>query len=87
VSSTESFVFSFENDQDIHNMRIGRVTNTTCSVYDGCNYNGFFSFGDILFINGQKIYAGYNNCSYENIFSRRQAPIIEEIEVFSVAKK
>ncbi|CAB4399507.1 unnamed protein product [Rhizophagus irregularis] len=39
LSSTESFVFSFENDQDIHNMKMGRAINTDCSVYDHCHYD------------------------------------------------
>ncbi|GBB84616.1 hypothetical protein RclHR1_01120004 [Rhizophagus clarus] len=87
LTSTESFVFSFENDQDMHNMKIGKVTNSTYSVYDQRNYGGFFSFGGILYINGQYLYVAYNTNHYENIFDGKQYLIIEEIEVFSVAKK
>ncbi|RGB30040.1 hypothetical protein C1646_712199 [Rhizophagus diaphanus] len=87
LTSTESFVFSFENDQDINNMKIGRVTNSSYSVYDCYNYSGFFSFGNILFINGQKLHVGFNNNYYENIFGESKTPIIEEIEVFSVINK
>jgi hypothetical protein len=87
LSSTESFVFSFENDQDIHNMKIGRVTNSTYSVYDDCNYSNFFTFGGILYIIGQNLIVGHNVANYENIFGSKQSLIIEEIEVFSVIKK
>jgi hypothetical protein len=87
LSSIESFVFSFENDRDIHNMKIGRVTNTKFSVYDGCNYNDFFNFGDILYINGQNLIVGDSTRYYENIFGVFQTSVVEEIEVFSVAKK
>ncbi|CAB4410631.1 unnamed protein product [Rhizophagus irregularis] len=88
LTSTESFVFSFENDQDIHNMKIGRVNNdTSCSVYDHCNYDGFFSFGGILFIDRRNLNVGYNDAHYVNIFGEKKLLVIEEIEVFSVVKK
>ncbi|UZO14588.1 uncharacterized protein OCT59_006044 [Rhizophagus irregularis] len=87
LSSIESFIFSFENDQDIHNMKIGRVTNTTYSVYDNRNSNNFFNFGGDLYISEQNLYVGFNSAHYENIFGGGQSPSIEEIEVFSVIKK
>ncbi|EXX57668.1 hypothetical protein GLOIN_2v1842973 [Rhizophagus irregularis DAOM 181602=DAOM 197198] len=88
LSSTESFIFSFDNDQDIHNMKICRSLNTNCSVLDYCNYDKFFSFGDMLFIYEQNLFVGYNNDHYENNFGEKNSPyIIEEIEVFSVVKK
>ncbi|RGB24222.1 hypothetical protein C1646_747884 [Rhizophagus diaphanus] len=86
LSSTECFVFSFENDQDIYDMKIGRVTNSTYSVYDFCNYDSFFNFGGILFIDEQKLHVGYNNSHYVNIFGGSQSLTIEEIEVFSVVQ-
>ncbi|RGB24219.1 hypothetical protein C1646_726623 [Rhizophagus diaphanus] len=88
LSSTESFVFSFENDQDIHNMKIGRVTNTTYSVYDNRNSSKFFNFGCGLYISEQNLYVLFNNCHYENNFGEENSShIIEEIEVFSVVNK
>ncbi|PKB99448.1 hypothetical protein RhiirA5_505708 [Rhizophagus irregularis] len=87
LSSIESFIFSFENDQDIHNMKIGRVTNTTYSVYDNRNSNNFFNFGGDLYISEQNLYVGFNSAHYENIFGGGQSPSIEVIEVFSVIKK
>ncbi|EXX57669.1 uncharacterized protein OCT59_006042 [Rhizophagus irregularis] len=88
LSSTESFVFSFENDQDIHNMKICRSLNTNRSVLDYCNYDKFFSFGDMLYIYEQNLFVGYNNSHYENNFGvENSSYFIEEIEVFSVVKK
>ncbi|GBC38342.2 hypothetical protein GLOIN_2v1842978 [Rhizophagus irregularis DAOM 181602=DAOM 197198] len=85
LSSTESFIFSFENNQNIYNMKFGRVINSAYSVYDSSNY--FFSFGDILYINGRNLNIGYNNGHYENIFGEKKILNIEEIEVFSVVKE
>ncbi len=62
VSSTDNFIFSFENDQDIRNMKIGRVINTNCSIYEDSN-NSFFNFGGHLFvsqINEQNLYLNEN---------------------------
>ncbi|RGB24215.1 hypothetical protein C1646_773391 [Rhizophagus diaphanus] len=85
LSSTESFVFSFENKQDMYDMKFGRVTNSAYSIYDSSNY--FFSFGDILYINGQNLNVGYYNANYENIFGEKKILNIEEIEVFGVVKE
>ncbi len=88
LSSSDSFIFSFENDQGIYNMKIGRVINTTYSIYEDCN-GYFLSFGWQLFIrktSGQNLYFGSSG-SYENIFNLDYNHSIEEIEVFSVVKK
>ncbi|CAB4385496.1 unnamed protein product [Rhizophagus irregularis] len=88
LSSTESFIFSFENDQDIHNMKVSRSLGTSFSIFDYCNNKKLFSFGDMLYIYGQKLHVGYNNDHYENNFGNGESLyIIEEIEVFSVVKK
>ncbi|PKC67222.1 hypothetical protein RhiirA1_418349 [Rhizophagus irregularis] len=68
-------------------MKIGRVTNTTYSVYDNRNSNNFFNFGGDLYISEQNLYVGFNSAHYENIFGGGQSPSIEVIEVFSVIKK
>ena len=63
-----SFIFSFENDQDIHNMKIGKVINETCaiSMYEYCKH--FFNFGNHLYVYnpGQNLYLN-NNGNYDNI--------------------
>ena len=86
LASTESFIFSFENDQDIHNMKIDRVINANYSVSDGVNHSDFFNFGDHLYIHGQKLYAG-NSGFYSNTLGNVGYLPIEEMEVFSVIKK
>ncbi|GBB84557.1 hypothetical protein RclHR1_11120001 [Rhizophagus clarus] len=85
--STETFVFSFDY-QDMHNnMKIGRTTNPSYSVYDHQNRKSLFSFGGILYINKLNLCIGYSISNYENIFGRAQSDIVEEIEVFSVIKE
>jgi len=90
VSSSESFIFSFENNQDIHNMKIGRVINESCAIYEYYSY--FLSFGESLYIyeTYQNLYLN-NNGNYDNIFDLDLQKCIclpiEEIEVFSVVKK
>ncbi len=56
LSSSESFIFSFENDQDILNMKIGRVINVNIAIYE--NFNCFFlNFGGhFIFTNQVKIF-------------------------------
>ncbi|CAG8722045.1 14211_t:CDS:1, partial [Rhizophagus irregularis] len=83
-----SFVFSFGNDQDMYNMKIGRVTNIACSIYDSPFYDCFFNFGNMLYVtNGQRLAVGYDNRYYRNIFGEKHLSNIEEIEVFSVSGK
>ncbi|CAG8670582.1 8909_t:CDS:1, partial [Funneliformis mosseae] len=82
--SSDSFIFSFENDQVTHNMRMGRVFNTQRSVYEHCNKE-FFNFGNNLSMKEQKIYLR-NVGNYNNVWDNVSL-IIEKIEVFSVVKK
>src|SRR5436309_11735235 len=58
LASTKSFIFSFENDQDMRNMKIDRVINTNYSVIDGVNHSNYFCFGNHLYISGQNLYVG-----------------------------
>ncbi len=87
--STDSFIFSFENDQDTNDMKIGRVINSKISIYENCD-NFFFSFGLHLYINGQDLllrnYGNYNDIFKIDMNGSFQLPI-EEIEVFSIVKK
>ena len=56
LSSSESFTFSFENERDILNMKIGRVINVNIAIYE--NFNCFFlNFGGhFIFTNQVKIF-------------------------------
>ena len=68
VSSSESFIFSFENERDIRNMKIGRVINVNNAIRENCNWI-FFNFGRHLVIpkSDQNLYlSNYGN--YDNIF-------------------
>ncbi len=88
LSSSDSFIFSFENDQDIYNMKIGRVINTNRSVWEDYNVF-FFNFGGHLHISMQSLnlilknFGNYNNI-FNNVYCKNA---IEEIEAFSVVKK
>ncbi len=90
LTSSNSFIFSFENGQDIHNMKIGRVINESRAIYECCNWN-FFNFGNHLYLgNNQNLYLN-NYENYHNIinidYNQRFCLPVEEIEVFSVVKK
>ncbi|CAG8594134.1 1307_t:CDS:2 [Funneliformis mosseae] len=92
--TSDSFIFSFENNQDTRNMKIGRVINKYYSVYEDY-FQFFFNFGNHLQAykgNGQNFFYLGNHRIYSNIFNRtctRDYPIeeIEEMEVFSVVRK
>ncbi|CAI2174424.1 2095_t:CDS:2 [Funneliformis geosporum] len=92
--SSDSFIFSFENNQDTRNMKIGRVINKSYSVYEDY-YQFFFNFGNHLQAykgNGQNFFYLGNHRIYSNIFNRSctgDYPIeeIEEMEIFSVVRK
>ncbi|CAI2165566.1 19000_t:CDS:2 [Funneliformis geosporum] len=89
ISSSNSFIFSFENDQDIYNMKIGRLINENRCIYE--NYHStFIDFGYQLFIKcyyGSRLFLE-NNCEkgFYDIFNCIDSLLIEEIEVFGVVK-
>jgi hypothetical protein len=97
LPTTKSFIFSFENNEDIKNMKISRVVNSTYAIY---NYgNGIdFGGGDLVLENDRLFlsYTGY----YENLIRNSNMNKlyngyirntsnqyeVEEIEAFSVKK-
>jgi len=85
LSSSDSFIFSFENERDVHNMKIGRVINTTKSILE--NRYTFINFGRDLFIKRQELIL--RKCkNYDNIFNNVKICLpIEEIKVYSVVEK
>jgi len=86
LSCSDSFIFSFENDQDLRNMKISRVINKNDSIFENFN-KSFFNFGNHLYISRQNLYLG-NYGNYNNIFNNVNVYLpIEEIEVFSVVAK
>ncbi|CAG8662924.1 5879_t:CDS:2 [Funneliformis mosseae] len=91
LSSSDSFIFSFENGQDIHNMKIGRSKNTAYSIYEH-NDKKFIDFGSHLFNNhGEQTFFLSNYENFDNIFNLNYGQAVdlpvEEIEVFSISKK
>ncbi len=89
VSSTDSFIFSFENDHDVHNMKIGRVINSIHPIYED-NRHSLFNFGNQLYVYGSNLYL-YDYGHYSNILddtnNTNTRLSIEEIEAFSVVNK
>ncbi|EXX50601.1 uncharacterized protein OCT59_006005 [Rhizophagus irregularis] len=84
--TSESFIFSFENSEDIQNMKIGRVNNSSYAIYE--YYNTGFNFGSVLYMSGQLIY--FNNSGYYKNVNNVLSPYLninfvpEEIEVFKI---
>jgi hypothetical protein len=72
-------------------MKISRVINTSCAVYDYGygNYSNFFNFGSYLYNSNKNLYLDNKNINYSNAFNITKfiSLPIEEIEVFSVVKK
>ncbi|CAI2193476.1 10065_t:CDS:2, partial [Funneliformis geosporum] len=87
LTSSDSFIFSFENNQDIHNMNLYRVIKVGMSIRE--NYSGSYiiNFGNCLYTNGSSL--GINNCgSYNDInIDGNVNTSVDEIEVFSVIMK
>ncbi|GBC38248.2 uncharacterized protein OCT59_005987 [Rhizophagus irregularis] len=84
--ASDSFIFSFENGEDIQNMKISRV-NSKCINYAICEqHNNGFNFGNTFYFTGGHVFFG-NSDIYDNIGNVSELnmnPIPEEIEVFKV---
>jgi hypothetical protein len=95
LSTTESFIFSFENEEDIKNMKISRVVNSNCAIYDyhgnGINFGG----GDLALENDRLSlnYTGNyenlkSNGNMNNLYNNYRHNVdqyeVEEIEAFRV---
>ncbi|UZO14520.1 uncharacterized protein OCT59_005976 [Rhizophagus irregularis] len=86
--SKNNFIFSFENSEDIKNMKLSRVKNFSKAIY--CGASGFnFGHGS-LYMNNQKLYANNSHGNYErylNIDYSHNYFNIKEIETFLVIKR
>ncbi len=82
-STSESFIFSFENNNDTTNMKISRINSsyTNYAIYE-C-YNQGFSFGQAFYMSDQNICLQYQGYYDENITNSYYF-VPEEIEVFKV---
>jgi hypothetical protein len=82
-NSSDNFIFSFENNNDMKNMKLGRVINNTKAILDYNNHG--FNFGwAMCMINQYLCLNDYGN--YGNILPSEKIFIIEEIETFIVTK-
>ncbi|GBC38270.2 hypothetical protein GLOIN_2v1636747 [Rhizophagus irregularis DAOM 181602=DAOM 197198] len=91
-STTESFIFSFENSTDIQNMKISRINNNyyNYAIYESSSYG--FSFGNTFYMNSDKRIYCSNNGYYDGNLNNVLNPHInqngyfapEEIEVFRI---
>ncbi|PKB96150.1 hypothetical protein RhiirA5_472265 [Rhizophagus irregularis] len=82
-NTTESFIFSFGDGKDLKKVKISRVTNGNCAIYENYSINIALNFGNSdLVINGAN-----GTCSqsrYEsNILDDTNNFSIEEMEIFS----
>ncbi|CAB5367545.1 unnamed protein product [Rhizophagus irregularis] len=94
LSTTESFIFSFTNNEDTRNMKINRVVNSSYAIYDHSGMNGInFGGGDLVLENDYLTLSRSGN--YENLRKNRFEFLddsyknqygVEEIEAFSVVK-
>jgi hypothetical protein len=89
-STTESFIFSFENSEDILNMKISRVSGSYTNYAINENNRIGFNFGSALYFNNnQNVYFG-NSGYYDNNFNYVLSPYLNnnfvpsEIEVFKI---
>ncbi|RIA92707.1 hypothetical protein C1645_820294 [Glomus cerebriforme] len=85
-STTESFIFSFENNEDILNMKISRVRLNCANHAIYGNYSDGFNFGNVLRMSGQTIYFGGSSCfdNIGNVLNLNTSFIPVEIEVFKI---
>ncbi|GBB88921.1 hypothetical protein RclHR1_15530008 [Rhizophagus clarus] len=79
--SSDNFIFSFENNYDIQNMKISRVVNDLKAILDhgGCN----FGRGSLCMIE-DKLYLNNGSGSYEKNLNTDIIYNIEEIETFVI---
>jgi hypothetical protein len=84
--TNDSFIFSFENSEDIQNMKISRVNSkfTNHAIYEqnnkGFNFgNTFYMIGSHVFFSNSDIYDNVGN-----ILDFNTNPDPEEIEVFKI---
>ncbi|UZO14576.1 uncharacterized protein OCT59_006032 [Rhizophagus irregularis] len=90
-NTTESFIFSFENSEDIQNMKISRVNSSYAdyAIYEHNSNNGF-NFGNTFQLsNNQYIYSnhpGYYDNNVTNVLSPyfNYNFVPAEIEVFKI---
>ncbi|CAB5367559.1 unnamed protein product [Rhizophagus irregularis] len=86
ISSSDSFIFSFENNNDTRNMRLSHVKSHIYNIYNN-NYGDFgFNFGErSLYMQDNNLYVNYD-FRYGRKIKFVNTYIIEEIEAFKVVE-
>ncbi|PKC59957.1 BTB-domain-containing protein [Rhizophagus irregularis] len=88
--SSDNFIFSFENNEDIQNMKISRIINHYKAIYNHSSTGFNFGFNSlfITFVSGkQYLYAHNESHNYEDNLNTNEIYVIEEIETFNVTKE
>ncbi|EXX67030.1 hypothetical protein GLOIN_2v1480795 [Rhizophagus irregularis DAOM 181602=DAOM 197198] len=86
IYSENSFIFSFEDDTYMKNIKLSRVISYDYAIYNNYYY-GFNFGGDALCMENQNLYANGNEHYEKNVSDDNNIPyIIEEIEAFRVVK-
>ncbi|CAB5367584.1 unnamed protein product [Rhizophagus irregularis] len=88
IYSTDSFIFSFEDNDDNQNMKISRVTSHNYAIYNNY-YDGYgFSFGSgDLYMEEESLCVDNSGGYYEHNLNSYGTYTIEEIEAFRVVKQ
>jgi hypothetical protein len=84
-SSSDNFIFSFENSSDTQCMRIGRVVNKSKAILVRNDHGFNFGQGSLCVVNHNLYLNNFSN-NYNNILSKEIIYSIEEIETFIVDK-
>ncbi|GBC01602.1 hypothetical protein RclHR1_04260002 [Rhizophagus clarus] len=79
--SSNNFIFSFDNNKDMKNMKLGRVINDSRAIMD-YNHHGFNFGWAMCMVNQNLCLNDYGN--YEKILSTEKIFNIEEIETFLI---
>ncbi|GBB98679.1 hypothetical protein RclHR1_00330006 [Rhizophagus clarus] len=87
ISSSGSFIFSFEKNDDNQNMKISRVISYNYAIFNNSRISEYeFSFGrEDLYIRDDNLCIG--NSDYEDNLNCGGTYVIEEIEAFKVVKQ
>ncbi|CAG8500296.1 1499_t:CDS:2 [Ambispora leptoticha] len=86
-SCTTTFLFSFQNSQNIASAQIGRVKQNQCATYNYSSYGPTFGGGHDFFINGNVWQHNTPNHTYPSVFNNIRNGTLQEYEVFQVIKK
>ncbi|PKC02620.1 hypothetical protein RhiirA5_380827 [Rhizophagus irregularis] len=82
--SSDNFIFSFENSEDVQNMKIGRVINSNKAILEMGDSVGF-NFGWGSFCMDKKVFYINKRNYYESISNEEHITgTIKEVEAFVV---